>query len=63
MAVGATNVTMRDVKDTDKMSDGRASVRAEVNVITTSSKGKISTKKKTIKCDTRNGVVTKFKWD
>jgi hypothetical protein len=62
-AVGATNVTMNEVKDTDKKSDGRASVTAKVNVITTDSKGKIKAQKKTIKCETRNGVVTKFKWD
>jgi hypothetical protein len=62
-AVGATNVTMNEVKDTDKMSDGRANVTAKVNVITTDSKGKIKAQKKTIKCETRNGVVTKFKWD
>jgi hypothetical protein len=62
-AVGATNVTMKEVKDTDKKSDGRASVTAKVNVITTDSKGKIKAQKKTIKCETRNGVVTKFKWD
>jgi hypothetical protein len=62
-AVGATNVTMNEVKDTDKMSDGRASVNAKVNVVTTDSKGKVKAQKKTIKCETRNGVVTKFKWD
>ena len=63
MAVGAKNVTMREVKDTDKKSDGRASVTASVNVVTMSSSGKIKTSKKNIKCDTRNGTVTKFKWD
>lgn len=63
MAVGATNVTMRDVEDTDEKSDGRASVRAKVNVVSKTSKGKIKTEKKTIKCDTRNGVVTAFEWD
>ena len=62
-AVGATNVTMNEVKDTDKMSDGRAGVTAKVNVITTDSKGKVKVQKKTIKCETRNGTVTRFKWD
>lgn len=62
-AIGATNVTMNEVKDTDKKSDGRASVNAKVNVVTTDAKGKVKVQKKTIKCDTRNGVVTKFKWD
>jgi len=62
-AVGATNVTMNEVKDTDKKSDGRASVNAKVNVVTTDSKGKVKVQKKSIKCETRNGVVTRFKWD
>jgi hypothetical protein len=61
MAVGATNVTMNDVKDTDKKSDGRASVTAKVNVVTMT-KGKPKAQTKKIECDTRNGVVTKFKW-
>ena len=54
---------MNDVKDTDKKSNGRANVTAKVNVITTDSKGKVKTQKKTIKCETRDGTVTKFKWD
>ncbi len=62
-ALGATNVTMNEVKDTDKKSDGRAGVTAKVNVVTTDSKGKVKVQKKTIKCETRNGTVTKFKWD
>jgi len=62
-AVGATNVTMNEVKDTDKKSDGRASVTAKVNVVTTDAKGKVKVQKKSIKCETRSGVVTKFKWD
>ena len=62
-AVGATNVTMNEVKDTDKKSDGRASVNAKVNVVTTDAKGKVKVQKKSIKCETRNGVVTRFKWD
>ena len=61
MAIGATNVTMNEVKDTDKKSDGRAGVTAKVNVVTmTNGKPKVQTKK--IQCETRNGVVTKFKW-
>ena len=62
-ALGATNVTMNEVKDTDKKSDGRAGITAKVNVVTTDSKGKVKVQKKTIKCETRNGTVTKFKWD
>jgi len=57
---GATNVTMNEVKDTDKMSGGRVDVTARVNVITTDSKGKVKSQKKTMKCDTRNGTITKF---
>jgi hypothetical protein len=57
---GATNVTMNELKDTDKMSGGRVDVTARVNVITTDSKGKVKSQKKTMKCDTRNGTITKF---
>ena len=60
-AVGATNVTMNKVEDTDKKSDGRASVRAKVNIVTMV-KDKPKVQKKTFKCDTRNGTVTAFKW-
>ena len=60
---GATNVTMNEVKDTDKMSGGRVDVTARVNVITTDSKGKVKAQKKTMKCDTRNGNITKFEWN
>ena len=63
MAVGATNLAMNEVKDTDVKNDGRAAVTAKVNVTTTDSKGKIKTQKKTFKCETRNGTVTKFEWD
>ena len=57
---GATNVTMNEVRDTDKMSGGRVDVTARVNVITTDSKGKVKSQKKTMKCDTLNGTITKF---
>ena len=60
--LGATAVTLREVKDTDKKSDGVAGVTAEVNVVKTDSKGKVKTSKKKFECATRNGVVTKFKW-
>ena len=43
MAVGATNLAMNEVKDTDVKNDGRAAVTAKVNVTTTDSKGKIKT--------------------
>jgi colicin import membrane protein len=62
MAIGAANVTMNEVKDTDKKSDGRASVTAKVNVITMN-KDKPKAQSKKIECETRNGVVTKFKWN
>jgi hypothetical protein len=61
-AIGATNVTMNEVKDTDKKSDGRASVTAKVNIVTMN-KGKPKVQTKKIECETRNGAVTKFKWN
>lgn len=60
--MGATAITLREVKDTDKKSDGVAGVTAEVNVVKTDAKGKVKTSKKKFECATRNGVVTKFKW-
>ncbi|WP_380872951.1 hypothetical protein ACFB49_38490 [Sphingomonas sp. DBB INV C78] len=60
--LGATAITLREVKDTDKKSDGVAGVTAEVNVVKTDSKGNVKTSKKKFQCSTRNGVLTKFKW-
>ncbi|WP_395328524.1 hypothetical protein WBP06_13260 [Novosphingobium sp. BL-8H] len=58
--LGAVDVSMRKVEDTDKKSDGRASLRAQVDVALRQKDGTIKTKKRTIKCDTRHGVVTAF---
>lgn len=61
--MGAVDVSIRQVEDTDEKSDGRASVRAEVDVVTKDKNGELKKKKRTIKCDTRNGVVTAFSYD
>lgn len=61
--MGAADVSMRKVEDTDKKSDGRASLRAEVDVATKQKDGSTKVKKKTIKCDTRHGVVTAFSYN
>ena len=61
--LGARDVSMRKVEDTDEKSDGRASVRAEVDVAIPDKDGKLKIKKKTFKCDTRHGVVTAFSYD
>ncbi|MFK4874200.1 hypothetical protein [Novosphingobium sp. ZW T3_23] len=60
--LGAVDVEMRQVEDTDKKSDGRASVRALVDVVLRKKDGSTKTEKKTFKCDTRNGVITAFKY-
>ncbi|GEM_PF-609606 len=60
--LGAVDVSMRQVEDTDKKSDGRASVRALVDVVLRKKDGTTKTEKKTFKCDTRNGVITAFKY-
>ncbi|TCM19034.1 hypothetical protein EDF56_104570 [Novosphingobium sp. PhB165] len=60
--LGAADVSMKKVEDTDKKSDGRASVRAEVDVAIRQKDGSIKMKKKTFKCDTRHGVVTAFSY-
>lgn len=62
-AQGAVDVTMRKVEDTDLKSDGYASMRASVNLVTKDSKGKIKSKKKTFGCETRNNVVTAFNYN
>ena len=61
--LGARDVSMRKVEDTDKKSDGRASVRAEVDVAIPDKDGKLKMKKMTFKCDTRHGTVTAFSYD
>lgn len=61
-SIGASDIFLRDVKDTDKESDGVVTVRADVDVVKTDSKGKSKTSKKTFKCKTRQGMVTGFSW-
>lgn len=61
--MGAVDVAMSKVEDTDEKSDGRASVRAEVDVVLRQDDGSMKTKKMTFKCDTRHEVVTAFKYD
>jgi hypothetical protein len=60
---GAVDVSLREVKDTDVKSDGYASMKASVNLVTKDSKGKVKSSKKTFGCATRNNVVTKFDYD
>jgi len=60
--LGAVDVEMRQVEDTDKKSDDRASVRALVDVVLRKKDGTTKTVKKTFKCDTRGGVITAFKY-
>lgn len=60
---GATDLTLRKVEDTDLKSDGFASMRASVNLVTKDSKGKVKSKKKVFGCETRHNVVTAFNYD
>jgi flagellar biosynthesis GTPase FlhF len=62
-AAGATDVSLKDVKDTDVKSDGYASMRATMNLVVKDSRGKLKTSKKSVECVTRNGVVTRFEVD
>lgn len=61
--LGAVDVTMRKVEDTDLKSGGVATMRASVNLVTKDSKGKIKSQKKKFGCETRNNVVTAFNYD
>lgn len=60
-ALGATDVNMDEVQDTDVQSDGRASMQAKMNLITKDSKGRIKKQTKKVTCETKNDVVTAFK--
>jgi hypothetical protein len=62
-AAGASDVVMRDVQDTDVKSDGYASMRAKVEIVSIDSKGKTKKKKGTFGCATRNDIVTNFVFD
>ncbi len=60
-AVGAADVSLEEVQDTDVKSDGRASMQARMTLVTKDSKGRVKTSKKKVSCETKNNVVTKFK--
>lgn len=54
---------MHMVKDIDEKSDGRASVRTEVDGAIPDRDGKLKIKKKTFECYTRHGVAAAFSHD
>ena len=62
-AAGVTRVDLKEVQDTDLKSDGFASMRAKVELVTVDAKGKTKKKKGTFGCATRNDVVTNFSFD
>ena len=62
-AAGATDVILHEVKDTDLKSDGFASMKAKVEIVTVDSKGKTKRKKGTFGCSTKNDLITSFKFD
>lgn len=59
-AAGMTRVDLKEVQDTDLKSDGFASMRAKVELVSVDAKGKTKKKKGTFGCSTRNDVVTNF---
>jgi hypothetical protein len=61
--VGASDVILKDVQDTDVKSDGFASMRAKVELVSIDSKGKTKKKRGTFGCTTRNDVITNFSFD
>lgn len=61
--LGAVDVSMAKVEDTDKYDDGRAAMRAKVDVAMRDKDGKVKIKKMTIRCETRHDVVTSFKYE
>ncbi|MBT0667872.1 hypothetical protein HT136_05765 [Novosphingobium profundi] len=61
--LGAVDVSMRKVEDTDKKDDGRAAVRAQVDVALRQKDGTTKIKKMTFKCETRHDVVTAFTYN
>jgi hypothetical protein len=63
MAAGASDVVIRDVQDTDVKSDGYASMRAKVEIVSVDSKGKTKRKKGTFGCATQKDVITSFNFD
>ncbi|MFN7398798.1 MAG: hypothetical protein ACK5SX_06965 [Sandaracinobacter sp.] len=61
-AAGATSVTLKAVQDIELKSDGPASMRAKVEMVSIDSKGKTK-KKGTFGCTTRNDVITNFSFN
>lgn len=62
-SAGATDVIVKDVQDTDLKSDGYASMRAKVELVSVDSKGKTKRKKGTFGCATRNDAIVNFSFD
>lgn len=62
-SAGATDVIVKDVQDTDLKSDGYASMRAKVELVSVDSKGKTKRKKGTFGCATRNDTIVNFSFD
>ncbi len=60
---GITEVTLKEVQDTDLFDEGRASTRMKVQVTKTDSKGKTSKDNATIGCKSLSGVVNEFNYD
>lgn len=60
---GVTDVTLKEVQDTDLFEDGRASTRLKVQVTKTNSKGQTDKDNATVGCKTLSGVVNEFKYD
>ena len=62
-SAGASDVIVKDVQDTDLKSDGYASMRAKVELVSVDSKGKTKRKKGTFGCATRNDTIVNFSFD
>lgn len=60
---GIQEVTLREVEDTDLKSDDRASIRAKVDLISVTDRGKIKKKRGTMGCATENDTVTRIDID
>lgn len=62
-AAGVTSVALKEVQDTDLKSDGFASMRAKVELVTIDAKGKTKKKKGTFGCSTHNDIITNFSFN
>ena len=60
---GARDISTHMVEDIDEKSDGRASVRTEVDGAIPDKDGKLKIKKKTLEFYTRHGVAAAFSHD